>query len=144
MSMLLDQLTVQLRRDEGERLHAYPDHLGFLTIGIGRLIDERKGGGITREEAAYLLRNDVAKVDRALQQRLPWIGTLSEARRGVLMNMAFQMGVDGLLGFRNTLTMIEQGEYERAAEGMLQSRWAQQTPERAHRLARQMRTDAWQ
>lgn len=142
--MLLDELTVQLRRDEGERLQAYHDHLGYLTIGIGRLIDERKGGGITREEAAYLLRNDIAKIDRALQQRLPWIGTLSEARRGVLMNMAFQMGVDGLLGFRNTLTMIEQGEYEKAAEGMLQSRWAQQTPERAHRLSKQMRTDTWQ
>lgn len=144
MSALIDELTVQLRRDEGERLQAYRDHLGYLTIGIGRLIDERRGGGITREEAAYLLRNDITKIDRALQDRLPWIVTLSGPRRGVLMNMAFQMGVDGLLGFRNTLTMIEQGEYEKAAEGMLQSRWAQQTPERAHRLAKQMRTDAWQ
>lgn len=144
MSTLIDELTVQLRRDEGERLQAYRDHLGYLTIGIGRLIDERRGGGISREESAYLLRNDIARIDRALQDRLPWIVTLSPARRGVLMNMAFQMGVDGLLGFRNTLTMIEQGEYERAAVGMLNSKWAQQTPERAHRLARQMRTDAWQ
>jgi lysozyme len=144
VSTLIDELTVQLRRDEGERLQAYRDHLGYLTIGIGRLIDERRGGGISREESAYLLRNDIARIDRALQDRLPWIVTLSPARRGVLMNMAFQMGVDGLLGFRNTLTMIEQGEYERAAVGMLNSKWAQQTPERAHRLARQMRTDAWQ
>lgn len=144
MSALIDELTVQLRRDEGEVLHVYPDHLGFWTLGIGRMVDARRGGGISREESAYLLRNDIARIDRALQERLPWIVTLSPARRGVLMNMAFQMGVDGLLGFRNTLTMIEQGEYEKASEAMLQSLWAQQTPERAHRLAKQMRTDAWQ
>lgn len=142
--MLIDELTVQLRRDEGEVLHEYKDSLGFSTIGVGRLIDKRKGGGITREEAAYLLRNDLNKVDLQLQERLPWTVTLSEPRRGVLLNMAFQMGVDGLMGFKNTLTMIEQGEYAKAASNMLLSRWAQQTPERAERLAKQMRMDIWQ
>ena len=44
---MIENLTDQLRRDEGCVLHAYPDHLGFLTLGIGRLIDRRKGGGIT-------------------------------------------------------------------------------------------------
>jgi lysozyme len=141
---MFDELTVQLRRDEGEVLHAYRDHLGFLTIGIGRLIDPRKGGGITREEAALLLRNDMQKVDRQLQQRFPWVVTLSPARRGVLMNMAFQMGIDGLNNFKKTLTMIEQGEYQKASVEMLESAWARQTPERAKRLAKQMATDVWQ
>lgn len=141
---MFDELTVQLRRDEGEVLSAYKDHLGFLTIGIGRLIDPKKGGGITREESAYLLRNDLNRIDRALQERIPWIVTLSNARRGVLQNMAFQMGIDGLMRFRNTLTMIEQGEYSKAADEMLNSEWARQTPERAKRLATQMRTDVWQ
>jgi lysozyme len=142
--MLIDNLTVQLRRDEGEVLHAYRDHLGFWTIGIGRLIDPKKGGGITREEAAYLLRNDINKVDRQVQERFPWVVTLSEARRGVLLAMAFQMGVDGLNNFKKTLTMIEQGEYQKASVEMLDSTWAKQTPERAKRLALQMKTDAWQ
>jgi lysozyme len=141
---MYDELTVQLRRDEGERLSAYADSLGWLTIGIGRLIDSRKGGGITREESAYLLRNDIAKVDRQLQERLPWVVTLSPARRGALQNMAFQLGINGLLGFKNTLVMIEQGEYAKAADAMLKSKWAEQTPERAKRLSRQMLTDTWQ
>ncbi len=141
---MYDELIAQLRRDEGCVLHAYKDHLGFLTIGIGRLIDPKKGGGITMEEAAYLLRNDVERFDRQLQTQLPWIVTLSPARRGVLQNMAFQMGVSGLMKFKNTLVMIEQREYAKAAEAMLESAWAKQTPERAKRLSEHMRTDVWQ
>lgn len=141
---LIENLANQLRRDEGEVLHAYQDHLGFWTIGIGRLIDKRKGGGLTKDEAAYLLGNDIARFTNALRTRLPWFDRIDEARQGVLANMAFQMGVDGLLGFRNTLGMIERGEYDAAANAMLQSKWAQQTPQRAARLAQQMRTGEWQ
>jgi lysozyme len=141
---LIENLTNQLRRDEGEVLHAYQDHLGFWTIGIGRLIDKRKGGGLTKDEAAYLLGNDIARFTNALRTRLPWFDRIDEARQGVLANMAFQMGVEGLLGFRNTLGMIERGEYDAAANAMLQSKWAQQTPQRAARLAQQMRTGEWQ
>lgn len=141
---LTAELTAQLRRDEGEKLHAYQDHLGYWTIGVGRLIDPRKGGGISRAESAMLLANDIDQTMRELLRREPWIGTLSLPRQGVLINMAFQMGVDGLLKFKNTLKMIEQGEYEKASEAMLQSLWAQQTPNRAYRLSRQMRLDAWE
>lgn len=141
---MFDELVVQLRRDEGCVLHEYKDHLGFSTIGIGRLIDQRKGGGITMEEAAYLLKNDIEKVDRQLQDRLPWVVTLSPARRGVLQNMAFQLGIDGLLKFKNTLAMIEQGQWANASSAMLDSVWASQTPERAKRLSKQMLLDTWQ
>lgn len=141
---LRDSLTQQLRRDEGEVLHAYQDHLGYWTIGIGRLIDQRKGGGISAEESAYLLANDIAVRIAALRQKLDWFDELDEARQGVLVNMAFQMGVEGLLGFRNTLAMVRAGDYAGAASGMLSSLWANQTPERAKRLAEQMRTGEWQ
>lgn len=137
------QLTKQLRRDEGEELSAYQDHLGYWTIGVGRLIDKRKGGGITSEEAAYLLSNDIDRKQAELVKRLPWAATLDEARFGVLCNMAFQMGVDGLLGFKNTLAMVRDGKYTEAAEGMLNSLWAKQTPARAKRLSEQMRTGEW-
>lgn len=134
----------QLRQDEGEKLQAYQDKLGFWTIGIGRLIDGRKGGGITREESAYLFRNDLERKLTEVRKRIPWVTRLDTARQGVLINMAFQMGVDGLLGFKNTLAMIERGDYEQAAIGMLNSLWARQTPERAKRLSEQMRTGVWQ
>ena len=142
--MHLNRIEAQLRRDEGEKLSAYQDHLGYWTIGVGRLIDARKGGGLTREESAYLLQNDIMAKTTELNSKLSWVSTLDPVRHAVLVNMAFQMGVEGLLKFRNTLAMIKAGQYADAASGMLESLWAQQTPARAQRLSTQMRTGAWQ
>lgn len=127
-----------LRRDEGESLHAYQDHLGFWTIGVGRLIDARKGGGISLLESEILLANDLARIATALDAQLPQWRLLNDARQAVLLSMAFQMGVQGLLGFKNTLASVFAGNLADAKLGMLQSKWATQTPERAARLAQQM------
>jgi len=143
-SNFLTQITKQIKNDEGLVLHAYTDTLGFLTIGYGRLIDHRKGGGITKQEAEYLLSHDIAYKLGQLHAELPWITKLNDARKGVLLNMAFQLGVAGLLGFKNTLIKIESGDYKGASVNMLQSKWATQTPNRAKRMAEQMRTGQWQ
>lgn len=133
----------QLRRHEGEVLHAYTDSLGMLTIGVGRLIDKRKGGGISKEESEMLLSNDVNKVVSELNTRLPWFNTLSDPRKAVLINMGFQLGIAGLMGFSKTLSLIESGQYAQAADQMLQSKWATQTPKRAVEMSEQMRTGQW-
>jgi lysozyme len=138
------ELLAQLYRDEGEILNAYQDSLGFWTIGIGRLIDIRKGGGITHEEAGLLLLNDIKKHTDQVITRFPWVLQLSPARLGVLINMHFQLGDAGLAGFVNTLQLIKDRKYSLAATAMLQSKWAQQTPNRAKRLSDQMRLDKWQ
>lgn len=137
-------LTEQLRRDEGEVLHEYKDHLGYSTIGVGILIDKRKGGGITREESAYLLANRIASKTAELVKALPWVASLDEARKGALLNMAFQMGVEGLLGFTNSLKYVERRQYKEAAANLLLSKWAKQTPERAQRIAKQIELGEWQ
>jgi lysozyme len=134
----------QLTRDEDEILHAYPDSQGYWTIGIGRLIDKRKGGGISHDEALYLLKNDIDKATEQLAENLPWTASLDDARHGALVNMSFNMGIHGLMGFKNTLAMIQAGDYANAAANMLQSKWAEQVGPRAHRLAKQMETGEWQ
>lgn len=139
------ELIAQLKIDEGVEPCAYQDHLGFWTIGVGRLIDKRKpGSGLRPSEIDFLLQNDVDDRIDQLTRRLPWFQNLDDARKGVLLNMAFQMGVEGLLGFKNTLALIEAGNYAKAAENMLLSKWAQQTPNRAKKMARQMETGKWQ
>lgn len=138
------ELTRQLKGDEGVKAQAYQDHLGFWTIGVGRLIDARKAGsGLRPSEIDMLLQNDIDDRIEALTRRLPWFQNLDDARKGVLLNMSFQLGVDGLLGFKNTLKMIETGDYMGAARNMLLSKWAEQTPQRANRMAEQMRTGKW-
>jgi len=129
-----------LARDEGFRSSVYSDSLGYWTIGIGRLVDARKGGGITRREAEYLLANDVERVCKELDANIPWWKALDTPRRVVLVSMVFQLGMKGVLTFRNTLTAVREGRYEDAANGMLASRWATQTPLRVTRLAAVMAT----
>lgn len=135
--MTLEEL---LKREEGFIPHAYQDHLGYWTIGYGKLIDKRKGGGITKEEGMYLLRNEVARQYEEIVDAIPWIAQLDENRRTILQAMAFQMGVAGLLSFRKTLQAVRTGDYALAAKGIRGSKWAQQTPGRAERMAKAMET----
>lgn len=125
----------QIKRHEGLVLHAYEDHLGYLTIGYGRLIDERRGGGISQAEADQLLTNDIARVIADLEQRIDYLHRLPEPVQHALINMGFQLGINGLMGFKKMLTAIEAGDYERAASEALDSRWAEQTPGRAKEIA---------
>ena len=126
-----------LKREEGFTPYCYLDHLGYQTIGYGKLID-RRGGGITEEEALYLLRNEVTENAEALRKAIPWISKLNEDRRTILQAMAFQLGVSGLLAFRKTLEAVKSGDYVMAAKGMRGSKWATQTPGRAERMAKGM------
>lgn len=139
-----EKITRVLRGEEGEILHVYPDHLGFATLGVGRLVDERKGGGISLVESAYLLANDIESKTEEVTRRIPWMKSLDPVRQSVLILMSFQMGTDGVLGFVNTLKMIRAGDYNGAARGMLNSLWARQTPDRAYRLSEQMRLGEFQ
>jgi lysozyme len=137
-------LARQLRGDEGVRPCVYKDSLGFDTLGVGRLVDARKpGAGLRSDEITYLLNNDIDDRIAAITKALPWFQNLDDARQGVLLNMAFQLGTEGLLQFKQTLAAVQGGRYDEAAFDMLQSRWAQQTPARAKRLAEQMRSGLW-
>lgn len=129
----------QITRHEGYRRSAYQDSKGYWTIGIGRLIDKKLNGGLTVEEAQYLLQNDLDRCAKDLNEKLPWWSELSENRQYVLLNMCFNLGIAKLLGFKNTLAMIKAGNYEGAAKGMLNSLWAKQVGKRATELAEQMR-----
>jgi lysozyme len=134
----------KLLQDEGYRPCVYQDSLGFWTIGVGVCVDDRvPGAGLTKDEVVWLLAGRIARARAALLAALPWVAELADARSGALIEMAYQMGNHGLLGFHNTLTAAQAGDFETAANQMLASNWAQQTPARAKRLAEQMRSGAW-
>lgn len=137
------RMAARLMTDEGVVPHAYQDHLGYWTIGVGRLIDRRRGGGLSRDEIHYLLRNDIKRIEREVRTALPWLDQIDEARQSVLMLMAFQLGIDELLKFRNTLAKVNAGDYAGASVSMLKSLWAKQTPARARRISRMMATGEW-
>jgi lysozyme len=133
-------LIQQLKRDEGMRLLLHRDTAGKFTIGVGRNLTDI---GITPDEAEYLLANDVHRVMVELNHALPWLGQIDAVRRGALYNMAFNLGIKGLLNFSKMLAAIERKDYVSATKEMLASRWMIDVGDRSIRLANQIRTGAW-
>lgn len=146
MDELNDRLMRQLLRDEGSSPHVYNDTLGFATIGVGRLVDARKGGssGLRPAEINMLLANDIDDRLHGLAVKLPWFSSLDQARQGALVNMAFQLGTNGLMQFTQMLAAMRDGHFDHAASLALDSVWAKQTPERAKRISAQIASGAWQ
>ena len=124
-------IKADLRRQEGVSTAAYQDSLGYWTIGVGRLIDTRKGSGLTLDEVNLLLDNDVERCYRECQKELPFFDRLAVNQRRALVNMAFQMGVSGLLKFKRLLAAVEAGDNKLAWREGMSSLWAKQTPKRA-------------
>ena len=133
-------LREQLIRDEGCRLKPYRDQVGKLTIGVGRNLDDV---GLSQTEADFLLDNDIQRATADVIARIPCAQHLDEVRRAVLINMAFNLGIGGLLKFTKALDAVARFEWDRAAEEMLDSKWAQQVDHSATRRADQMRTGEW-
>ena len=133
--MDIEALMADLRRDEGCSLHVYTDTEGYLTIGFGRMIDKRKGGGISMAEAEDLLENDIEKFIDQMDAQMPGWRDFSEDIQLGLANMAFNMGIAGLMRFERMFAALENGNNILAAEEALNSKWAKQVGPRADRIA---------
>ncbi len=130
--MDLTAIKADLVRDEGLRLKPYRDSVGKLSIGVGRNLDDV---GIAEAEAEILLGNDISRAMADLDRALPWWRGLSPPRQRALLNMAFNLGLPRLLGFREMLADLERGDGAGAARAAIDSRWAKQVGARAQRLA---------
>jgi len=120
-----EQLIAKIVEHEGIRTSAYQDSLGYWTIGIGRLIDARKGGRLTTDECFFLLENDIKSVKSELV-RYSWYNKQNETRKGVLIEMAFNLGTKGLVNFKKMIACIDSGNFEGAVKEMADSKWATQ------------------
>ena len=135
--MSRDRLLRHLERDEGLRLKPYTDTVGKLTIGIGRNLTDV---GISEGEARALLENDIDRAEANLDRALPWWRGLDAVRQEIMVNLTFNLGIGGLLTFKNTLAAIKAGLWANAARGLRASKWARQVGARAERLASAMET----
>lgn len=126
----------QIIMHEGLRLKPYRCPAGYLTIGVGRNLDTK---GLSKEEALFLLRNDIEEITSQLE-KYGWYRGLDDVRKKVIIDMAFNLGVYGLLSFKNMIQALNCGDYDTAADEMVNSTWHKQVGERGKRLVRMMRT----
>lgn len=132
----------QLRRDEGFRQFPYKDTAGKLTIGYGWNLDS---DGVDKEIAEIAMRNKVAVIAASLRSALMFFDRLSLARQAVLINIAYNNGIKGLLDFKRMIIRLQINSFERAAAEIRDSDDYRNPllKDRYERLAKQMETDTF-
>ena len=125
----LQEVVNDIKLDEGFIGTEYKDHLGFPTIGYGTKLP------LTEEEAELLLRHRLHKMVKELQYKKAFIDTLPLDAKLILLNMAYQLGVPRLLGFKKMWLALENRDFKTAADEMRDSLWNRQTPNRSNKLA---------
>ena len=136
--MNIEALREQLKVDEGVKYEIYKDHLGYPTFGIGHLITEDDpehgepdGTEISEDRVNEIFESDVAKF---VSEAFPDLDELPDVAQQVIVNMAFNMGRPRLSKFKNFIAGVNDRDWTRAAEEMMDSRWADQVGARATRL----------
>lgn len=135
--MDLEKLVVELKRDEGLRLSAYQDTLGYWTIGYGHQSPTiHKGMAISEKKAESLLMLDIGSAIEVAKLYLDPVAldSLSDNRQRALVNMAFNLGT-GIFSFRKLKQAIVDGEWSKASRCALDSLWAAQVKGRAVRIS---------
>jgi lysozyme len=147
-------LVSSVKGHEGFRAEPYVCPAGRWTVGYGHNLEVNGLTGeqchfllrqgwlhltITREGAEYLMGAQLARLERQCETHFDFWHALNDARQNVLVEMAFQLGFDGLRGFRRMLAALRRHDYAGAAREGLDSKWAREdSPARARRLMRQM------
>ena len=135
------KLMEELIMDEGYKYEIYLDHLGYPTLGVGHLITEKDevygqevGTVVHDERIKECLQNDIDIVCKELNDKMSWWRGLNDNHRRVMANMCFNLGYPRLSGFKNFLSAMKDENWKKAAEEMMDSRWATQVGDRAKRL----------
>lgn len=126
-------LIANIKASEGFAGMSYKDSLGFDTIGFGTKLP------LTREEAELILKYRLDNTIKELLRYKPFVAKMPENKQEILYEMAYQLGVGGLLEFKKMWWALEYFNYNEASKEMLDSLWAKQTPKRARKLAERMK-----
>ena len=148
----MNEKVQRLVMHEGCRLKPYYCTKGKQTIGVGRNLDDnplteeekRVCGdwekGITKNAAFYLLRHDIERVEKECKKKIAFYTLLDDERQYALLDMAFNLGIAGLLKFKKMLMAMACGYFEDAAKECLNSKYAKEVGQRSKRIAETIRT----
>ena len=141
-----DQLREELAEDEGCKFEIYLDHLGLPTFGIGALVKEYDpeyglpvGTPVSEERVRQRFNLDIAVTIEDCLRLYPDFDELPEEAQLVIANMCFNLGYPRLSKFKGMKAGIDDRDWERAADEMVDSRWHDQVPNRAKRLVKRIR-----
>jgi len=130
----LSKAVKQICKDEGFRSKVYKCSNGIDTFGHGLT-------WITEEESLHIVTTGRApRFERELLATFSWYVEMPDEVKDVMLNMAFQMGVNGMTKFRKAMAHLSERNWVEASEEMLDSKWARSdSPSRAQRNAKIVR-----
>ena len=120
-------LVEDIKQEEGFKGTVYKCTEGFDTIGFGTRLP------LSKEESELILEYRLKIMKSQLTGYLYNLDIKQEAW-DILFNMAYQLGVRGVLNFKKMIKALEKQDYKTAAKEGLDSLWHKQTPNRAKRL----------
>jgi lysozyme len=129
---IYNEVISDLKREEGFSPTVYKDHLGNPTIGYGFLVSSLY---LDEDIAEALLFRIVLRLKKEIDRKMPWVSEMPDSVQRAIVQMCFQLGVNGFLSFKRTIKALKENQFKDAEKYMLQSKWAKQTPERAKRVA---------
>lgn len=133
--MITEALVEQIAKHEGLRLKPYLDTVGVWTVGYGHNLNEP----ITEADARQILLSDIKKAIDGCIHAYPWFMELTQARQYAMIDLAFNMGIPRLNGFKKFLAAMELGNYDEAAYHLTDSLWAKQVKVRSLEVANMIR-----
>ena len=137
-----ERLMRQLSIDEGRRNKLYKDTATppKLTIGVGRNIEDR---GLREDEIDLMLANDIKEAEATARTLVRNFDQLDDVRQEVVVNMAFNLGMPRLSGFKRFIAALWEQNYSLAAAEMQDSSWYRQVGQRGTRLVYAMKHGAF-
>jgi len=129
-----------LELNEGLKLKPYVDTVGKVTIGLGRNLTDR---GITRAEAFMMARTNVEEEIQNLLLSDSYITLMDPVRQAAVIDLAYNLGISKWRQFRRTRDHLAAGEYELAAEDLMDSKWFRQVGLRGPRIVKMIVTGLW-
>ena len=121
----------RIKQHEGFRLEPYKDSLGILTVGYGRNLEAIP---FTMAEVELMFESDFRRAEQGAENFSFYEG-LNDARKGVLIEMIYQMGPSRVGKFRKFIAASMRRRWKEAAAEMRDSRWHSQTTKRCEELA---------
>ena len=128
----MKDLLESIKHHEGFVEHVYDDSLGIPTIGYGFAIKDLV---LEEDLCDEILLRKLHILGRSVMGKFPFFDSLPSDCKDVLMEMCYQLGVTGVSKFKKALKAMEDGDWEKAADEMLDSKWAKQTPRRAKEMS---------
>ena len=128
----MKNLLEKIKHHEGFVGHVYKCTEGFDTIGYGFAIKDLE---MPEHIAEELLILKLEKLQKNANSRFKWLEDMPQEVQEVVINMCYQLGIRGVSKFRKAISAMQEGDWEEAADEMLDSLWARQTPNRAKELS---------